>query len=622
MRAQRTRSVALIASLLSLMIHPSYGQQVPFTFGLTNFLSWLPSAAAQTTQPTQPAQTTQVTPPPPTPSEQKPAELDCRTEAQSSSPPDGNQRLQVVQDAATRWQPIGGTTHFTIKGKDLSPGKFQVVACFRWNADDSWKRTEPLQVISANDEEITFGAMLTNDALVKLNENTADKKAPSWFCDAVPGWKQAFKMACAGRLTAQYDGMGFVPVAEMRILAHGQGSWKVLDTNLPVGVTSHWVALLTAFFCIGLAWWIMLKLAKARADIQGGPFIRVITNRNGYASLSQFQITLWTFVIAGGAIYVMALSGALIDVPAQALTLLGISGATILAASLPGATASTSAPPPAANTPTPGIVSGLSTVGAVNDTSVVLSWRAPATGTTAAAYFVERGDAAGANWTRIAGTSDPFLAITNLNPNTAYQFRVIAVDDQGTPGNASPSFPVRTPAAALGAAPAALGNLRAATLNGTPGESGISVTWQAPAGAAPDGYLVQYRESPAGPWISAAGPIFTFGYPVTGLSQNTTYDFRVAAIGNGAIGQWTTNPVSASTNRHKPSYADLIIWDGRKEIDVTRIQMLLFTVIAGAFVLLQIWRDSAIPAIPAGMLVLMGISNGVYLTAKFIPPQR
>ena len=57
-------------------------------------------------------------------------------------------------------------------------------------------------------------------------------------------------------------------------------------------------------------------------------------------------------------------------------------------------------------------------------------------------------------------------------------------------------------------------------------------------------------------------------------------------------------------------------------MDVTRVQMLLFTVIAAGFVLLQIGRESEIPEIPAGILVLMGISNGVYLTAKFIPPQR
>jgi hypothetical protein len=50
--------------------------------------------------------------------------------------------------------------------------------------------------------------------------------------------------------------------------------------------------------------------------------------------------------------------------------------------------------------------------------------------------------------------------------------------------------------------------------------------------------------------------------------------------------------------------------------------MLLFTVIAAGFVLLEITNESVIPDIPAGILLLMGISNGVYLTAKFIPPQR
>jgi hypothetical protein len=42
--------------------------------------------------------------------------------------------------------------------------------------------------------------------------------------------------------------------------------------------------------------------------------------------------------------------------------------------------------------------------------------------------------------------------------------------------------------------------------------------------------------------------------------------------------------------------------------------------IASLFVLLKVETDSVIPVIPDGILLLMGISNGVYLAPKFLPP--
>ena len=50
-----------------------------------------------------------------------------------------------------------------------------------------------------------------------------------------------------------------------------------------------------------------------------------------------------------------------------------------------------------------------------------------------------------------------------------------------------------------------------------------------------------------------------------------------------------------------------------------RMQMLFFTLITAIFVGLKVLISGEIPDIPPGFLLLMGISNGVYLTAKFIP---
>jgi hypothetical protein len=54
-----------------------------------------------------------------------------------------------------------------------------------------------------------------------------------------------------------------------------------------------------------------------------------------------------------------------------------------------------------------------------------------------------------------------------------------------------------------------------------------------------------------------------------------------------------------------------------RELDVTRVQMLCFTIVSAVFVLLSVTTNFIIPEIPNGYLVLMGISNGVYVTSKF-----
>jgi hypothetical protein len=66
-----------------------------------------------------------------------------------------------------------------------------------------------------------------------------------------------------------------------------------------------------------------------------------------------------------------------------------------------------------------------------------------------------------------------------------------------------------------------------------------------------------------------------------------------------------------------PKWSDLIIPDRQAdEIDVTRLQMLAFTLITAAFVAIKVIVDFEIPAIPTNFLILMGISNGVYITGR------
>lgn len=72
--------------------------------------------------------------------------------------------------------------------------------------------------------------------------------------------------------------------------------------------------------------------------------------------------------------------------------------------------------------------------------------------------------------------------------------------------------------------------------------------------------------------------------------------------------------------QRKPLWSDLVFNDDQPQISPARVQMLFFTVIIALFVSLRVLTSGKIPEIPEGYLGLMGISNGVYLAAKFVRP--
>jgi hypothetical protein len=62
--------------------------------------------------------------------------------------------------------------------------------------------------------------------------------------------------------------------------------------------------------------------------------------------------------------------------------------------------------------------------------------------------------------------------------------------------------------------------------------------------------------------------------------------------------------------------------DTNVEIDLTRVQMLLFTSIAAAFTGMTLIDTGEIPDIPLGVLALIGLSNGVYLASKTVAQKQ
>jgi len=247
-----------------------------------------------------------------------PARPDCTSDIPQAHL-GGPSAIDVQLDPDTLWRPQGTQVRFTITSTNGGqPQIAQVFACFRWELTAKAQNLHPSvpykasrQVISppTGDGTIQYGAMvprLPNHSL----------------------WD------------VQHTSLYTVPLAQMQVLVEfSDGSWDAVI--LPVGITNIWIALLVLAIATGLGiaalWALAPEEFKGQATKQRGfaaisqHALALIANNDGVASLSQLQILIWTFVVAGAAIYVMVLSGNLIPISDGTLILLGIaSGTTIV----------------------------------------------------------------------------------------------------------------------------------------------------------------------------------------------------------------------------------------------------------------------------------------------------
>ena len=145
-----------------------------------------------------------------------------------------------------------------------------------------------------------------------------------------------------------------MPLADVRILVLAKdkdGNFPIAaDVSHAIGVTNpFWASCWRSPPCWRLS--AVLSLVSHRRLKRLGyddldPIIRIIATPDGYASLSQLQMVLWTFVVAASAVYVMVLSGELIQITTGTLVLLGISGAVTVGTALHDSAQSASAPRP------------------------------------------------------------------------------------------------------------------------------------------------------------------------------------------------------------------------------------------------------------------------------------
>ncbi len=196
--------------------------------------------------------------------------------------------------------------------------------------------------------------------------------------------------------------------------------------------------------------------------------------------------------------------------------------------------------------------------------SVTLTWTAGHDGGSTVIrweYTYSEGDSATNIWFPIPGSnrSTDRHTITGLTNGTAYAFSVRAVNSQGNgvAGDMSGLTPTTATPSTVPAAPA---NLAAA-----PGNSLVTLTWaEAAANTAADGFstITVYEVSQKtgdgeySPWAIVLDSTTTAGtvsYPVTGLTNGTTYQFKVRARNaNGAGAESETTPVTIATIPGRP----------------------------------------------------------------------
>jgi hypothetical protein len=461
------------------------------------------------------------------------------------------------------WQPVGGDIQFTLRSAVKIDPDATVIVCFRWKTDDA-KLQKTVPPAKARPSRV----QLESDGTVLKVTTTVPELGPP-------------------PTHAELSYTNFiVPLAEARVLVT-KNTNVIADAGTRIGVTNpRWAIILTialAIVALAALTWICRRRLPGPLARHANWFLCIIATPRGYASLSQLQILIWTFVIAAAVIYVMTLSGELIQITVGTLALLGISGAATVASkaqsqnqeakTAPPPDGQGQNPPPAARVVDPDAIAKQREDEARKDKDaadqVVVEKERRLSEAKQQAYEAQ----AAADKKAQDGIRDPGLDGVAAAAQTAADQKAA---DSGGVRDAVLDQAASAARAAADAKAAETAGTRDPALETIAAEKKRAVE-------AADQDLVKARENAAAAQRALA-----------------------AVVGK------------------QPKWSDLIInevWEKgvrRSEIDVTRVQMLYFTLIAAAFVLMTVMSTYVIPEIPQNFLILMGISNGVYLTSKFV----
>ncbi|MBG6212565.1 hypothetical protein RCH23_001057 [Cryobacterium sp. CAN_C3] len=274
-----------------------------------------------------------------------------------------------------------------------------------------------------------------------------------------------------------------------------------------------------------------------RRDVRAvpGPLTPAVTG--GYSSSLSTTSTTFTatYVFASAGSADIAAAGEMRAMSWMSADLAGNrQGLTISEFDLTGGPGMGGCPQGPANTApnAPANVSGIP-----GDASLTATWDAATTipdGSPVTGYVVEvqtAGDPNAAIFRRTVGTAATSVAVSGLTNGTPYSIQVFATSaaGQGPAGTGGPVTPSAVPTTAPGAP-----TIGAATA----GDASATVRWAAPTGPVPNSYTVEVSTGTTVASTVTLIPGTATSTVVTGLTNGTSYTFRVAAVnvvGTGAF---------------------------------------------------------------------------------------
>ncbi|HVN75218.1 MAG TPA: hypothetical protein VMT19_02795 [Thermoanaerobaculaceae bacterium] len=210
----------------------------------------------------------------------------------------------------------------TLSTPEPIPQEARLTVAFRWKMSD--EAHAPMEWTKASDVRVK--SFSTDLRSVTITATVPDLPWSKVASGAHPKPR---------RLT---EGLGLVPLTVARLTASKPDGTLIAEVETDLGITSVPLALVVTVVAALLSLGVLSRWSKRRLDqqkLQGiGPILRIVTSERRYGSLSQFQIMLWTFVVGASALYVLVLTGGLIEITGGTLVLLGISGAATVAATL------------------------------------------------------------------------------------------------------------------------------------------------------------------------------------------------------------------------------------------------------------------------------------------------
>jgi len=226
----------------------------------------------------------------------------------------------VNATARKSWQPRGGEFTFVIETPTSIPNDALITVCFGWK--QAGKPTDPKGFMASRPTRIV--KLEPDKKIITIAATVPDLlPAPARF----RGDAETAKDDRDGKLGV-YRGFWIVPVADVRILLYQPSGEVVVDVLTTVGITRVPWAVFGAFAAAAIAFLLLYCCSRIRQPQLAGanPLLQIIATERNYASLSQAQIILWTLVVGASAVYVMVLSGDLIEITGSTLVLLGIAG--------------------------------------------------------------------------------------------------------------------------------------------------------------------------------------------------------------------------------------------------------------------------------------------------------